>query len=367
MPRTILGSAFAAPLLAALAVTNGSAQNPRATLPPLPAPLGVPKAGPANDAPYAPLPIVAGGVVVPLYPPGSPFLKAERVREAEQYNMSQAVPGRINSIVNIHNPSIEVHTVDRGLNTGAAVILVAGGGHNTLNVGTESADFVPFFYNYGVNTIILRNRLRRDGYDVQKDAVNDAQQAIRLVRAYAKEWNIDPNKIGIMGFSAGAELAAPAAVLFADFDKKNSDPGDPLAGITSRPDFVGIIYPGPTPFARNRTAPPIPRSVPPAFLVCGGSGDRVHAVWAIEYFSAMLAISVPNIEMHIYGNGRHPGDALPDGSRMTGGLTDRNDIPFGVWQFRYIEWFRDIGFLQKPGVETKAAKDIAAFVNPPAR
>jgi hypothetical protein len=82
---------------------------------------------------------------------------------------------------------------------------------------------------------------------------------------------------------------------------------------------------------------------------------------------ATLAISVPNIGMHIYGNGRHPGDALPDGSRMTGGLTDRNDIPFGTWQYRYIEWFRDLGFLQKPGVETKAAKDIAAFVNPPAR
>ena len=231
-----------------------------------------------------------GGIVVPLYPAGSPFLKAERVREAEQYNMSQAVPGRISSIVNIHNPSIEVHMVDRGLNTGAAVILVAGGGHNTLNVGTESADFVPFFYNYGVNTVILRNRLRRDGYNPQTDAVNDAQQAIRMVRAYAKEWNIDPNKIGIMGFSAGAELAAPAAVLFDDFDKKNSDPSDPLAGISSRPDFAGIIYPGPTPFARNRTAPPIPRNVPPAFIACGGSGDRGHAVWAIEYFNAMLAI-----------------------------------------------------------------------------
>jgi endo-1,4-beta-xylanase len=313
------------------------------------------------------LPILPGGVVVPLYPPGSPFLKAERVREAEQYNMSQAVPGRINSIVNIHNPSIEVHTVDRGLNTGAAVILVAGGGHNTLNVGTESADFVPFFYNYGVNTIILRNRLRRDGYNPQTDAVNDALQSIRLVRAYAKEWNIDPNKIGIMGFSAGAELAAPAAVFFADFDKKNSDPSDPLAGISSRPDFAGIVYPGPTPFARNRTAPPIPRNVPPAFIACGGSGDRGHAVWAIEYFTAMLAIGVPNIEMHIYGNGRHPGDALSDGSRMTGGLTDRNDIPFGTWQYRYIEWFRDLGFLQKPGVETKAAKDIAAFLSQPAR
>src|SRR5450432_3683243 len=293
-------------LFTALALAAAGAQ----TLPPLAAPLGVPKPGPATDAPYAPLPIVAGGVVIPLYPPGSPFLKAERLREPEQYNMSQAVPGRINSIVNIHNPSIEVHTVDRGLNTGAAVILVAGGGHNTLNVGTESADFVPFFYNYGVNTIILRNRLRRDGYNPQTDAVNDALQSIRLVRAYAGEWNIDPNKIGIMGFSAGAELAAPSAVLFADFDKKNSDPTDPLAGIASRPDFVGIIYPGPTPFARNRTPPPIPRNVPAAFIACGGSGDRGHAVWAIDYFSAMLAMSVPNIEMHIYGNGRHPGDPL---------------------------------------------------------
>jgi endo-1,4-beta-xylanase len=209
--------------------------------------------------------------------------------------------------------------------------------------------------------------LRRDGYNPQTDEVYDALQAIRLVRAYSKEWGIDPNKIGIMGFSAGAELAAPAAVLFADFDKKNSDPSDPLAGTTARPDFVGIIYPGPSPFTRNRTPPPIPRNVPPAFIACGGSGDRVHAVWAMEYFSAMLAISVPNIEMHIYGAGRHPGDALPDGSHMSGGLTDRNDTPYGTWQYRFIEWFRDLGFLQKPGVETRAAKDVAAFVAQPAR
>jgi len=152
-------------LLMAVAATNGSAQSaaPRATMPPIPAPMAVPKPGPVTDGPYAPQPIVAGGIVVPLYPAGSPFLKAERVREAEQYNMSQTVPGRIGSIVNIHNPSIEVHVVDRGLNTGAAVILVAGGGHNTLNVGSESADFVPFFYNYGDKKIILRNRLRSDG------------------------------------------------------------------------------------------------------------------------------------------------------------------------------------------------------------
>ena len=123
---------------------------------------------------------------------------------------------------------------------------------------------------------------------------------------------------------------------------------------------MGIIYPGPSPFTRNRTAPP-------AFIACGGSGDQVHAVWAMEYFSAMLAISVPNIEMHIYANGRHHGDAPPDGSRMGGGLNDRNNIPYGTWQFRLIDWFRDLGFLQKPGVETKAAKDSATYVSQPPR
>ena len=364
---TILNPRAYGPLLLAvlLASTVWGQDAARPAMPPLPEALGLPKPGPVTDAPYAPQPILPGGVVVPLYPAGSPFLKADKVREAEQYNMSQTVKGRIGSIVNIHNPSIEMHLVDRGLNTGAAVILAAGGGHNTLNVGTESADFVPYFYNYGVNTIILRNRLRRDGYNPQTDAVNDALQAIRLVRAYAKEWNLDPKKIGIMGFSAGAELSAPAAILFEEFDKTNSEAGDPLAGVTSRPDFAGIIYPGPTPFARNRTAPAIPRNAPPAFIASAGAGDRGHAVWAIEYYSALLAIGSPNNEMHLYGNGRHPGDALPDGSRMTGGLTDRGGTPFGTWQLRYVDWFRDLGFLEKPGVETKAAKDVAAFLTQP--
>ena len=332
---------------------------------PIPAPIGIPKPAPVTDAPYAPQPILQGGIVIPLYPAGSPFLKADKVKEAEVYSLSQAVPGRISSIVNIHNPSIEIHTVERGINTGAAIILVAGGGHRTLNVGGEGADFVPFFYNYGINTIILRNRLRNDGYKAETDAVHDALQAIRLVRKYAKDFQIDPNKIGMMGFSAGAELTAAAAVLYDDFDKANSADTDPLKGITSRPDFAGIIYPGPSPFAKNRTAPPIPRNVPPAFVMCGGSGDRVHAIWAMEYFNAMLALGVPNIEMHIYGNGRHPGDPLADGTRMSGGLTDRNNTPFGTWQIRFVDWFRDLGFLQKSGVDTKAAKDVAAFVAQP--
>ncbi len=359
MNRTALF--FAGALLAASAA---SAQ--KAPLPALPAAQAIPKPGPDTGQPYAPQAILPGGAVVPLFPPNSPYLKADKVHVPEVYNMSQAVQARISSIVSIHNPSIEVHLVEKAINTGTAVIVIAGGGHRTLNVGGESADFVPFFYNYGINTIILRNRLRADGYVAEVDAVNDAQQAVRVVRAYAKEWGIDPNRIGVMGFSAGAELAAPAALLYETWDQKNNDPSDPFAGISSRPDFAGIIYPGPTPFARNRTAPAIPKNVPPAFLVCGSAGDQGHAVWALDYYQAMLMAGVPNVEMHLYGNGRHPGDPLPDGSRMSGGLTDRNNIPYGTWQYRFIDWARDLGFLQKPGVETKAAKDVAAFVaNPP--
>jgi endo-1,4-beta-xylanase len=344
------------------AAASDAARNtaPRAALPPLSASAYVPKPAPATDGPYTPQPILQGGVVVPIYPAGSKFLKAERVREPEQYNMSRDVPGRISSIVNIHNPSIEVHTVDGGFNTGAVVLLAAGGGHNTLNVGTESADFVPFFYNYGVNTVILRNRLRRDGYDPKTDAVNDALQAIRVVRSYAKEFRIDPSRIGIMGFSAGAELSTPAAIAYEEFDKANTDPTDHFAGVSSRPDFVGVIYPGPSPFARGAT-PTIPRNVPPSFIMCAGSGDRGHAVWANEYFAAMLAVGAPNLEMHIYGNGYHPG------SGSTGGLTDRIGTPMGTWQHRFIDWFRDLGFLEKPGVKTKAATDVESYVNRPPR
>lgn len=355
----VLALCLAGPSLSS-AQSTASAQNL-----PLPAPQNIPQPAAETDGPYAPQTIVAGGVVIPLYPPNSPFLKAESVRKAEKYTMSQVVPGRISNIVSIHNPSIEFHPVDRGINTGTVVILAAGGGHRTLNVGGESADFVPYFYGYGVNTVILRNRLRNDGYVAEVDAVNDALQAIRMVRAYAKQWNVDPNKIGIMGFSAGAELASAAAVSYEESDQKNNQPGDALAGISSRPDFVGIIYPGPSPFAPNHRAPAIPRTVPPAFIACAGSGDRVHAVWAMQYYSAMLDLGVPNIEMHLYGTGRHPGEALPDGSRMSAGLSGRNNFPMTTWQVRFIDWFRDLGFLQNPGVQTRAALESEAFAKQP--
>ena len=357
-------------LLPAIVLLRGAEDAPppnAPALPPLPAPQAVPTPGPVTDAPYVPQAILPGGIVVPVFPPDSPYLNQARIREAEVYTMAPGTPGRIASIVNIHNPSIAVHTVAPNMNTGAVVILAAGGGHNTLNVGAESADFVPFFYNSGVNTVILRNRLRRDGYNPKTDEVYDALQAIKLVRAHAKDWHFDPDKIGVMGFSAGAELAAPAAIQFAEFDQKNNTPDNPLAAMSSRPDFVGIIYPGPSPFA-NGANPAIPRNTPPAFLTCAGWGDAQHATWANEYFTAMLKAGEPNVEMHMYARGHHPGDRVgPDEPVSTPGLADRGFIAYGTWHLRFIDWFRDLGFLGKPGVETQAAKDVAANVSRPPR
>jgi endo-1,4-beta-xylanase len=346
------------PLLAASRTLSAAGDPATVALPPLPPPMEVPAPGPQTDGPYAPRPILPGGVVMPLYPPDSSYLNRDKIRLPEKYVM--AGPGEIGSITQIHNPSIEFHPGNSALNTGAAIILAAGGAHRTLNVGAEAADEVHYFYNYGINTVILRNRLRSDGYEPKIDGVNDALQAIKLVRAYAKEWKLDPNKIGIMGFSAGAELAAAATLQWGEFDRKNDLPGNSLAKVSARPDFAGIIYPGPSPFSQ-RSAPVIPRDAPPAFITCAGWGDWIHAVWATDYFTALLNDGVPNVEIHIYARGHHPGQSVGPGEPpSTAGVTDRGFIAYGSWPDRFLEWFRDLGFLNRPGVETQAAIDVAA-------
>ena len=316
-----------------------------------PVPQLIPQAGEATNAPYAPQAIAPGGIVIPIFPSDSPYLDATRINEAEVYAMHAQVPGRIQSIVNVHNPSIEVHTVEKGSNTGAAIILLAGGGHKRLIIGSEGTDFIPYFYNYGINTIILRYRLRADGYNAEVDAVNDTLQAIRLVRSRAAEWGIDPNKIGAMGFSAGGEPSANAALFYEKFDAENRDPSDPLAGVSSRPDFVGLIYTGPSAITKDPASVVIPKDVPPAFLASASYGEDRHTIWSFEYYMAMLKEKVPNIEIHMYGNGWHGG-----------GIKDRGGIPYGTWGDRYIDWFRDLGFLGKPGSPTKAAADIEAHL-----
>lgn len=304
----------------------------------------------AADGPFLPAPALEGGKILALYPPDSPKLNPKRIHEAEKYNTTTPNADRLLTTLNIHNPSMEVHLVPDGVeNTGTTVIVAPGGGHKILWLGPEGYDLVPFLGKRGISTVVLRNRLRVDGYEPTTDAVNDAFQAIRLVRKHAKEWQIDPARIGIIGFSAGAELSAPAALFFKKFEDANSQTSDPLAAISARPDFVGLMYPGPSPFAKG-AHPEIPANAPPSFVVCAGPGDKIHALWAMEYFTPMLERGVPNVEMHIYGSGRHGGSIEPQGG-----------IPFGAWPARYLDWLKDLGFLSSPGIETKAAKDVAQF------
>ncbi len=348
-----------AALLSLLAVV-GPARSADAApaLAPLPAPQNVPAPAPKTDAPYSPQAVLPGGVVIPLYPPASSYLKQDKIGEAEVYQ--RWGPGLVGAVTSIHNPSIEFHAGNGQLNTGAAVILAGGGGHRSLNVG-EASPLVQFLAHQGVSTIILRNRLRSDGYEPKTDGVNDALQAIKLVRAYAKAWNLDPAKIGIMGFSAGAELAVNAGLLWEDFDRANDVPANPLAKVSSRPDFIASIYPGPSLFFRNANPPLIPRAAPPVFIACAGQGDWIHAVWALEHYQALLMDGVPNIEMLLYARGRHPGDKTGPGEPpATGSISNMGGIPFGTWSARYLDWFRDLGFLNQPGVVTRAAQDVTA-------
>lgn len=296
---------------------------------------------------FQPKPIMPGGEVIALYEPDSPFLNKTRISEPEKYNSTffKKKPDHIVNVHNIHNPSIEVHlATDNATNTGAAIIIAPGGGHKILWVDPEGAKWVPHFAKLGVSTIILRNRLRVDGYEPTTDATFDALQAVRIVRANAKKWKIDPKKIGMIGFSAGAELVTSSAIFFEGFDKKNSAPTDPYAEVSSRPDFIGILYPGPSPFNRDPNTK-IPPNVPPSFTACSGVTDKIHAVWANEWFTPMLNAGVPNTEIHIYARGGH-------GNPRRGA----DEIPYASWPDRFTEWLSDLGIIGKLDQPLRAEK-----------
>src|SRR5262249_34173654 len=156
----------------------------------------------------------------------------------------------------------------------------------------------------------------------------DTQRAIRIVRSRSKEWGVDPNRVGILGFSAGGALAALAEMRF---DHGNPAAPDPLDRPSSRPDFVGMVYAGWGPM--NIT---IPKDAALAFLTSAGSDDQFHAKQTVEFYNALFSAGIP-VELHIYSHGGHGGGVRP-----------RDGIPFGTWHHRFQEWLADLGMLKKP-------------------
>lgn len=269
-----------------------------------------------------PAPLVPGATVVTLWPAGHPTL--QNTDQQEVWTRTKDQPERVQKVVNIHNPSIEPHLAPQP--NGAAIILAAGGGNTELNVGTEGTDVATWLNGLGISAFILRYRLRP--YSSAVDALADTQRALRVIRAHASEWKVDPHKVGVMGFSAGGEQAARVSL---NFDEGNSAATDPIERFSDRPDFAVLVYAG----WRELDLSHVPKNTPPAFLTSAGIDDASHARQTVDYYNALFAAKIP-VELHIYGHGGH-----------ANGIKPRGGIPFGAWHLRFIEWLADLGMATK--------------------
>lgn len=306
----------------------------------LPAPQPAPTRAVNTDPSGPPIPAAPPHEVdhpsaLPLWPNGAPGSEA-RKDEPEAISWRQEPDIVFPVISNIHQPSLTPYFPDRARATGAAVIIAPGGGHMQLTIDREGYELARWLADRGVAAFVLKNRLARDGsnppntpqpYKIEVHALADMQRAIRLVRARAAEWRLKPDRIGVVGFSAGGELALLAALRH---DAGKPDAEDPIERVSSRPDFFAPIYPGglagrDTEIAKDRT--------PPAFLLCAYD-DRMPEQLA-TFFLALRRAGVP-AELHIYGRGGHG----------FGVRADRPEYAVSAWPQRFVDWLGDGGFLK---------------------
>lgn len=206
-----------------------------------------------------------------------------------------------------------------------------------LTIDREGYDLGRWLAEKGIAAFVLKYRLARDGstpadkkqpYTIDGAAKADAQRAIRLVRSRAASWQVNPQRIGFLGFSAGGELALLAAL---QPDVGNPTARDAVDRVSSRPDFFAPIYSG----GLQRTdLKPVKDQTPPAFLACAYD-DRMPEQTA-NFFIALRQAGV-NAELHIYSRGGHG----------FGVRSDRPDYAISTWQVRFVEWLNDRGFLQR--------------------
>lgn len=258
-----------------------------------------------------------------LWPHGAPGSQA-RMEEPEKTDRTN---GACN-VTNIHDPSITAYLPAPETSTGTAIIIAPGGGHRMLCLGHEGDSLAQWFADQGIAAFVLRYRLAREEgspYSVDEHAMADTRRAIRLVRSRCEEWKIQSDRIGILGFSAGGELAALAAM---DSDPGRSDSDDPVERCSSRPDFQVLIYPGSS--HRFTVAP----GMPPAFIALGAKDrDDISLGMAklyLEYKRAGVAC-----ELHIYSNAGH-------------GFGYRADATHAAakWPVRLQEWLIDSKLLK---------------------
>jgi len=233
---------------------------------------------------------------------------------------------------NVSTPTLTLYKAT-GNNTGAAVVVFPGGGYNILAIDLEGTEVCDWLTAAGINCVLLKYRVPGTGpYPKSPAALQDAQRSLGLVRQHAAEWGIDPKRIGVLGFSAGAHLAA---ALSTHYDKRLYDPIDAADQLTCRPDFAVIVYPGYLALADKNFAPNADinptAQTPPTFIV-QAEDDPVHVENAVVYFLALKNAKVP-AELHIYAQGGH------------GYGLRRTALPVTTWPQAVEVWLHTIGIL----------------------
>ena len=259
--------------------------------------------------------------VIPLYAGKIPNAKPCNETDHEFIDTSWDKNG-ILTVDKITKPTLTIYEAPNEKRTSAAVVICPGGGYSILAAGHEGADVAKAFNNAGITAFVVRYRLPKDECMTNKSFVPlmDAQQALYIARKNAKQYGIDSNKIGIMGFSAGGHLASTVGTHFNQPVRKE------LAGANLRPDFMLLIYPvisfndsighrgsrdnliGKNPdknlvhlFSNEKQ---VTAQTPPTFLVHASDDDGVNPENSIRFYEALLKNKVP-AEMHLYEHGSH--------------------------------------------------------------
>lgn len=268
--------------------------------------------------------VIAEPTVIKLWPDGVPDAPAQVTAESVRERGNAAKTNR--SISNVHEPTITVYLPAKDKANGTAVVICPGGGYGGLAIDHEGHEIARWFNEIGVVGIVLKYRLPRPAGHVYPHytPLMDAQRALRLTRHHAKEWNVNPNHVGVMGFSAGGHLASTVAT---HFDRKDVPLGtdDAISKLSAKPDFAVLIYPvisfhdgiahggsknklvGPTPSKelvdRYSNEMQVTKATPPTFLL-STTDDGVKSENSVGFYLACKKHRVP-VEMHIFEKGGH--------------------------------------------------------------
>ena len=273
-------------------------------------------------------------IVQDLWPGKPPSEVSELPPEADLFkDGDKLIAGqKIIKLGNVSTPQLTVFRPPAEKANGAAVVVCPGGGHYILAYDLEGTEVAQWLNSIGVTAIVLKYRVpARDRNKRWLAAVQDAQRAMSIVRGRAKDWKIDPNRIGICGFSAGGETAALTSI----FDDRQYEAIDATDKVPSRPNFAMLIYPGGLVEKGETTLREdvnVTKQAPPMFFA-HAFDDRVTVLSSLLFATELKKVGVP-AELHIYATGGHGYGLRP------------TDEPVTHWPKPAETWMRKSGFLR---------------------